>query len=471
MIINIAVFEIGSIVCAAAPNSKALIIGRVVSGVGGAGVPPGAFLLISFLVPLQSRPKYIGALGSVFGLTSLFGPVLGGYLTSITWRWCFWINLPVGGVSMLLLVLLTPKCTPPVKRSPTWKGKLLELDPFGFVLVAVCLVCLLLAIQFGGRGYSWNSGVIVALFVVSSVFGAAFIVAQVWRGEKASIPPHVLRQRSVVAGSLASLGIGAVLVLFAFYLPIWFQVVQNKSPQSSGLSLIPLLLSVVFAVIASGVFTSAVGYYVPTALFGAVVTMIGAALISTWKANVGAGQWIGFQVCMLRSLNERRIADILQIITGAGLGLILQGPNIAVQTVLSKEDVSIGLSVINLANFLGSTIFVTVAQALLQSQLVKNVKPILPSVDLSSLADGGATSIRGQASRDELPAVLGAYNDSMRSIWYLALGLNAVVLVSSFGLEWKNVKKLKDGEKVDGENQSSSVETEKDQAERSSQHV
>ena len=156
---------------------------------------------------------------------------------------------------------------------------------------------------------------------------------------------------------------------------------------------------------------------------------------------------------MLRPLTVGRNADILQIITGAGLGLILQGPNIAVQTVLSREDVSIGLSVINLANFLGSTIFVTVGQALLQSQLVKKLRPILPGVDLSSLADEGATSIRSQASRDELPAVLGAYNDSLRRIWYLALGLTAVVLVFSFGLEWKNVKTLKEAEKLDGEHE------------------
>jgi len=201
---------------------------------------------------------------------------------------------------MLLLVLLTPKCTPPVKRASTWKGKLLELDPVGFVLVAVCLVCLLLAIQFGGKEYNWNSGVVIGLFVVSGVFASIFVVAQVWRGEKASMPPHILSQRSVISGSLASLGIGSVLVLFAFYLPLWFQVIQNKSPQSSGLSLIPLLLSVVFAVIASGVFTSAVGYYVPAAIFGAMVTMVGAALISTWTANVDTGKWIGFQVCFVR---------------------------------------------------------------------------------------------------------------------------------------------------------------------------
>ena len=104
------------------------------------------------------------------------------------------------------------------------------------------------------------------------------------------------------------------------------------------------------------------------------------------------------------------------------------------------------MSIINLFNFLGSTVFVTVGQALLQSKLATKLKPILPNVDLSELAEGGATSIRELASSDELPAVLGAYNDSMRSVWYLALGLAGLILLASFGLEWKNVKGQKSAE-------------------------
>ncbi|KAF2033423.1 MFS general substrate transporter [Setomelanomma holmii] len=386
IIANIAIFEIGSIVCATAPSSKALIVGRAITGIGGAGVPPGAFLLINFLVPVQSRPKYIGSLGSVFGVTSILGPILGGYLTAVTWRWCFWINLPVGGVSMILLVLLVPTCTPPLKRAATWMGKLSQLDPLGFILIAPSLISLLLAIQLGGKEYSWNSGVVVALFVIFGVLRVAFVASQIWRGEKGTLPPHIISQRSILAGTIASLVIDSVLVLFAFFLPVWFQVGQGKSPQSSGLSLIPLLLSVVFAVIASGIFASTVGYYVPSLILGAALIMVGAGLISTWSVDVGSGKWIGFQ-----------------IITGAGLGLTLQGPNIAAQTVLSKEDVSIGLSVLGLFNFLGSTIFVT-------------LKPILPDVDLGSLVDGSASSIRSSASSEQLPAVLNVYNDSIKSV-------------------------------------------------------
>lgn len=302
IVTNVAIFEIGSIICATAPSSVVLIVGRVITGIGGAGVPQGAFLLIGFLVPMEDRPKYLGALGSVFGVTSILGPILGGYLTAITWRWCFWINLPVGGVAIVLLILLTPNSEPPVKRATTWKGRFLELDPLGFLLIAPCLVCLLLAVLFGGSKYPWHSGTIIALFVVSGVFGMAFIVSQIWRGEKATVPPHVIRQRSIFFGCIVSIGIGSVLVVFAFYLPIWFQVIQGKSPQSSGLSLIPLLLSVVVAVISSGIFASVAGYYTPALIIGSAILIVGAGLISTWSVDVSPRIWIRYQVPFINFL-------------------------------------------------------------------------------------------------------------------------------------------------------------------------
>jgi hypothetical protein len=129
-----------------------------------------------------------------------------------------------------------------------------------------------------------------------------------------------------------------------------------------------------------------------------------------------------------------------QIVTGAGLGLTLQGPNIAAQTVLSKQEVSVGLSIISLGNFLGSSIFVTVAQALLQNRLVSKLQTLLPDVDLSNIAKSGVTSIRDNTSAAQLSKVLDAYNDALRDVWYLALGLSCLTLLASFGMEWKNVK-------------------------------
>jgi hypothetical protein len=125
------------------------------------------------------------------------------------------------------------------------------------------------------------------------------------------------------------------------------------------------------------------------------------------------------------------------------MGLTLQGPNIAVQAVLQKEDVSIGLSITNLFSYLGSTIFITAGQALFQQKLVDKLKLILPESDLVSLADSSAASVRDVASQEQSSAVLRAYNDSLRSVWYLALGLAGLILIASFGMEWKNVKAQK----------------------------
>ncbi|KAG9737663.1 MFS general substrate transporter, partial [Aureobasidium melanogenum] len=156
LIILVSVFEIGSIVCASAPTSNVLIVGRVIQGIGGAGIGSGAIIMISMLVPLQARPKWTGGIGAVFGLASILGPLLGGYLTSITWRWCFWINVPIGGVSLACLVFFTPNTPPAIKAAATWRGKLAQLDPLGFILIAPSVICLLFAIEWGGSKYSWN---------------------------------------------------------------------------------------------------------------------------------------------------------------------------------------------------------------------------------------------------------------------------------------------------------------------------
>ncbi|CAD0110289.1 unnamed protein product, partial [Aureobasidium uvarum] len=426
LIILVSIFEIGSIVCAAAPTSHALIVGRVIQGIGGAGIGSGAIILISMLVPLQARPQWTGGIGAVFGLASIFGPLLGGYLTSITWRWCFWINVPIGGISLACLVFFTPNSPPAIKAAPTWRGKLDQLDPVGFLLIAPSVICLLFAIEWGGSKYPWNSGRVIALFVVFGALLLAFIAYQAWRGDKATLPPRILRQRSIISASLANVGIGSVLVLYAFYLPIWFQVVQGKSPQKSGLSLLPLLLSNVLAVIMTGIATSIVGYYTPFLIVGGGVLIVGSALLTTWSVNISAGIWIGYQ-----------------IVTGVGLGASLQGPNIAAQTVLADSDVAIGLSFLQYISFFAGSTFITVSQTLLENDLASGLKQILPDFDPSTISGGGANTVRDMVSADQLPVVLRVYNDSLRSVWYLGLGLSCLVFVASWGFEWRSVKAKK----------------------------
>ena len=183
------------------------------------------------------------------------------------------------------------------QTAETVLGKVLQLDPLGFILVAPSIICLVFALQWGGTKYAWSDGRIIVLFVIFAVLAIAFIASQIWRKDEATIPPKILMQRSILWGSVAQLGIGSLLVLYAFYLPIWFQVIKGKSPQGSGLCLVALLLSNVLAVIVGGILTSGLGYYTPIMWAGSVVLIVGAALITTWSASVGPGKWIPYQVC------------------------------------------------------------------------------------------------------------------------------------------------------------------------------
>lgn len=303
-----AIFEIGSVICAAAPTSSALIAGRAITGIGAAAIAPGVYLMITLIVPLQDRPKYLGSLGSAFGISSILGPVLGGYLTSVTWRWCFWINLPLGCTALVLLWVLAPDLPPPAQRAKTWKQKLWQLDPIGFLLVGPCISCLLFALELGGKDRKWSGGRTVALFVVFGVLLLAFVAYQLWRGDNSTLPPKIMGKRTVLVACLISFCIGAVIVIYAFYLPIWFQVVQGKSPQSSGLSLLPLLLSNVFSVVAGGILVSRLGYFTPFAIAGGAVLVAGGALITTWTADISTGKWIGYQV--RQSLNTTQVYTV-----------------------------------------------------------------------------------------------------------------------------------------------------------------
>jgi len=200
-----------------------------------------------------------------------------------------------------LLVLLTPQTPPPAQKADSWLGKFKQLDPLGFVLIAPAVISLLFALQWGGTKYAWSNGRIIALLVVFGVLGLCFVASQALRKE-VTVPPRIFLNRTMLAGCFAYLGTGSALVIFAFYLPIWFQVIQGKSPQSSGLSLLPLLLSIVFAVIGGGIMTSIIGYYTPFMILGSAILIVGSGLITTWQPDTGKGIWIAYQVRMANTL-------------------------------------------------------------------------------------------------------------------------------------------------------------------------
>lgn len=282
--------------CAAAPSSLALIIGRAITGIGGAGSLVGASVIMIDLVPLRKRPKYQGLLGAVFGLSSIIGPLIGGLLTTkVSWRWCFWINVPIGGLALVCLLIFLPTSTPPDETKGTFQQNIWKFDPIGNIMLAPGIVCLLLALQWGGTKYPWSHGRIIALLVIGSVLFVGFFGFQ-WFQENGTIPPRILRQRSMAAGVFVSLGLGAALIIPTFYLPIWFQAIKGTTAVNAGIRILPLFLGTVVFVIGTGIAISKSGYYAPWLIVGCAIRVIGAGLLATLQVNTGSGQWIGYQV-------------------------------------------------------------------------------------------------------------------------------------------------------------------------------
>lgn len=427
--ISVLLFEAGSAICGAAPNSIALILGRAIQGVGSAGIFAGGIVVIVFAVPLRKRPFFQGLGGAVFGVSSILGPLVGGAFTSnVTWRWCFYINLPFGAVALAIIVFLLRIPDRAETKLPT-KAKLSQLDAAGTIALIPSVVSILLALEWGGLTYAWNDRRVVALLTLGIFLGIVFILIQAFMPATATIPPRIFRQRSILAGFWSTIVLGSQMIIFVYFLPIWFQAIQGVSAVDSGIRLLPLTLSVVVASISNGIFITKIGYYTPTMIAGTAICTVGAGLLNTLEVDTSMPKWVGYQ-----------------ILYGFGLGLCFQAPNLAAQTVLPKNDVSIGASLMFFSQILGGAIFVSVGQNVLNNQLLQRLAGI-PGFTPALIQSGGATSLIDSFSGEVRDEVLLAYNESLRTVFRVGLVLAALSVIGAASMEWRSVKKEQKGVK------------------------
>ncbi|KAM5465208.1 hypothetical protein MferCBS49748_005148 [Microsporum ferrugineum] len=418
----IVIFEVGSALCGAAPNSTVFIVGRAIAGTGSAGIFSGTTVVIAQVVPLRKRPIYVGMMGSIFGISSIIGPLMGGAFTDrVTWRWCFYINLPIGGGTLAVLVFLLSVRSK--KESVSWKTQVNRLDPIGSVLFLPSATCFLLALQLGGTSYPWNSGRIIALFVVSGVLMIAFVAVQIWRQEDATVPPRIFCQRSIACGTGFATCVGGGLISMLYALPIWFQAVKGTTAVQSGIDTIPMVLSLVVGSILSGGIITATGHYVPWMYVATVLMSIGAGLTTTFKVDTGHSAWIGYQVLF-----------------GFGIGTGLQQPSLAAQTVLSMKDLSTGVSLMFFAQSLGGALFVAISQSLFANALASNLS-LVPGLDVAKVLANGAKDLGKVVPADKLPEVLPLYNDSLRRSFIVSLAVSCLMILPTLGMEWRTIKK------------------------------
>ncbi|KAK4654705.1 hypothetical protein QC762_0068360 [Podospora pseudocomata] len=435
-LVAVFIFEIGSLICAVAPTSNAFIAGRAVAGMGTAGLFSGSIVILSYTLPLRKRPAAFGLIGGMWGISSVAGPLLGGAFSDAPnpgWRWCFYINLPIGAFAMAAIFFFLKINRVDNPEGLTFLERILRLDLAGTAMLIPAVICLLLALQWGGTEHAWNSSVIIGLFVGFALMIGAFAVIQVWKGDRGTLPPRLFKNRDVVCAMLFAFFFGAGFFPLVYYLALYFQAVQGDTAVTAGIKLLPLLISVVITSVATGGLVTVVGYYNPFILPCMVLFATGAGMITTFSLTTPFSAWFGYQV-----------------LAGLGIGVGFQTGVLVVQNVMPLEWVPVATACIQFFQSIGGAIFIAVAQAVFQNGLIDTLAKDAPGLPAELFLNIGASQVSqvvsapppaGLGRPDDVNIVLNAYLQGLRNTYYIAVGCACGAFVAACGLSWKKIQR------------------------------
>jgi hypothetical protein len=323
-------------------------------------------------------------------------------------------------------------------KGRTFLSRVNELDLLGASILIPAVICLLLALQWGGTTFPWKSSRIIGLLVSFGCLIILFIIIQIRLGDDATLPPRILSQHTVLAAVSFSIMFGAAFFLLLFYLPVYFQTIKGSSATKSGIDTLPFMLSTVISSMVAGGLVTWVGYYTPFLIVGSILFTTGAGLITTYSVNMPFGKWFGYQV-----------------LTGAGVGVGFQIPLIAVQTVVPLSDIAVASACVVFFRSIGGALFISVGQTVFQNNIIRGVNKFVPNLDPSLLLNAGVTDVRNTLEKEgminELPRVLRAYMDGLIDTFRVSLACFAVAAVAGCFFEWRSVK-ASSSEKKEGVN-------------------
>lgn len=260
------------------------------------------------------------------------------------------------------------------------------------------------------------------LLVVCGVLCLVFIGIQIWKQESATVPPRIVKQRSIAAGLWFGFFNGAGMMVILYYVPIWFQAIKGVDAEKSGLMLLPTILGSVVGTLSSGIIIAKIGYYAPFFMISTITMSIGAGLFTTFTQTTGHAQWIGYQVLF-----------------GLGLGFGTQQPINAVQTILNRSDIATGSAIVLFTPFLGSSIILPVAQNVFAKRLLTKLTN-LPGISPKAVIDGGVTQLRDLASGNDLNLLLSDYNAAIVDVFYINVATSVLTAFGSVLVEWRSLK-------------------------------
>ncbi|KAG8900072.1 hypothetical protein FRB99_006265 [Tulasnella sp. 403] len=420
---TLVIFEVGSLICGAAPNINILIFGRAFAGVGAGGLYASTLAIIAVCTPLDKRPLFFGTFGAVFALSSVVGPLMGGAFSDhLSWRWCFYINLPIGVITIISIIFcIKPEhsAVPPTDWRTSLK-RLRKIDWIGSIFCLAMVTTLLLAMQWGGVTRRWDDKSVIACFVVFGVSLFLFLAWEVYMGNDAVLPLALFKSRTQVACCIESFFLNAVMVCCTYYLPLYYQSAEEHSATRSGIDILLFMGSIIIGGAAGAGTTAITGLPRPWLLFPPLLPVIAAGVVF-WD------------------LAKRPTAS-------SGILMGMQYTMIMVQAEFAKQPHLIPQSttLVNFTQLIGGVLGIAISGTIFGNELRKSIAIYAPDLDRAT-ADAVRQSVEviGTLSGAEKAGVIRAYSSALGYVFIIAIPSGILASASALLLPNYNIKKMK----------------------------